>query len=86
MKIELANVRQALELGTKNEWKGQYPEVRARVRLAVNSLLAQDRDIFNKESEYVLAVLRQDKNSGIRKIMKEISVKSFGFAIYTALN
>lgn len=86
MKIEVRDIEEALRLAKANHWPNGIPVVRARVRLAINSLLSHDHDLFNKNPKEVTEVLRRGKNAGIRKILKDTSVESFAFGIYSALN
>jgi hypothetical protein len=86
VEITVKNITEALQLANANQWPNGIPVVKARVRLAINSLLAHDRDLFKKTPEDITKTLRQPKNKGIRKILKDTSTASVAFAIYAALN
>lgn len=86
MDIHLKEIRSALALIESHNWSHRVPVVRANVRLAVNSLLAYDRHLFSRSAEEILAVLCKKRNTKIRKILRNTSVESFAFGIYSALN
>lgn len=83
MKITNRNLQEVFRLIREGSWK-EVPVVRAQTRLAVNSLLAQDSDLFGKGVEEVLCTLRKDRNKGVAKIIKNTDLEAFAFAVYTA--
>jgi hypothetical protein len=86
MQIEQSEVQSVLSLATAPEWHNGIPAVRAKVRIVVNSLIAQDHDIFTKDAQALFRLLKLPRNKGIRKILKKTTAESFAFAIYSALN
>ncbi len=83
MCIDVQYITDAIALKRAGEWK-KIPTIRAKVRLAVNSLLAQDGRIFEKDAEEILKIVKMNKNKGIKKILGETDVETFAFAIYSA--
>lgn len=87
MEVTLSNVERALTLAHEQKWGGKMPIVRAKVRVVINSLCAQNPRAFNKDAAPVLfKLIKKKQNSKIRKILIETPVEAFAFAIYDALN
>ncbi|MCA9366217.1 hypothetical protein KC722_01415 [Candidatus Kaiserbacteria bacterium] len=86
MEITKQELERALALAHQEAWRGPHPEVRARVRLAINSISSRCGNKFPLKAAELETVLKQRHNRGIRKILAETDTEAFAFALYTALN
>ena len=76
--------KEALVILHERRWGSSVPEVRAKLRLAINSLYAQKNQIFQMEPEEIASVIKEKKNAGIRRILRQTTPTEFAFAIYIA--
>ena len=84
MELTQENVKDILTLAMQNTWHQRIPQVRARHRLAINSLIAQDSLLFDKSPKEIVKTLMQDRNKGIRKILRDTDEITIAFAIRDA--
>ncbi len=88
MQISKKNLERALEMALSVHWENGLPKVRAKLRLAINSLLMQSHSKFPQDGESLHKLLRKRANARIRNILRneEITVEAFAFAIRDALS
>lgn len=88
MNITEMELEKAVKMAISERWENGLPTVRARLRLAVNSLHQQSRGNFPRDGKSLYFLIRKKSNGGIREILKrdDVSVEAFAFAIRDALS
>lgn len=87
MQITEKNLNRVIELAVADHWENGLPEVRAKLRLAINSLFMQAHGKFPQDGESLHKLLKKRTNARIRDILRneKITVEAFAFAIRDAL-
>lgn len=80
------HIKEALDIVRTGHWPNGVPKIKARVRVAINSLLSQDRLLFQKEAASVIALVTAENNETIKKIFLETPVDALALAIREATN
>lgn len=83
MQIDLQTVERILQTVREHSWRST-PNIKADLRLAVNSL-AQQGVLREASAEDLLAALQQEKNTGVRATLAATDEVAVAFAIYMAL-
>lgn len=86
MELTIEQLQEILEMARQKNWRFGIQRVEARHRIAINSLIAQDGNLFGKDADSILRLLNQENNKGIRGIFLETDKNAIAFAIRDALN
>lgn len=80
------HIKEALDIVQTGKWPNGVPTVRARLRVAINSLLSQDRLLFQRNATSVVTLVTTENNKTIKKIFEETPADALALAIREATN
>ena len=88
MQVTKKELGKALKLAHAEHWEDGLPTVTAKLRLAVNSLLAQCNSSLQQSPEDLLTLIQKKRNVGVRQILQDnrITTEALAFAIRDALS
>ena len=75
-------ITKILDIAKGGNWT-RIPRVGADLRIAVNSLLSENREVFRCSEDFLNAL---EKHQGVKKIIKASSIEAIAYAIYAATN